>query len=421
MSRRLVVVRGPDQGRVFPLPEADSLLLGRSKATETRLSDPHVSRVHCEVHVEGDRVAVHDFDSGTGTFVNGVRVASQDLRPGDVLRIGATELRYEEETPAPPPGASSRPTVRGPTEVVLAARPGSRPVAPPLKQLQDLAGQALGGYRLRRVLGVGQVGVVFLAHDTKDDTLVALKVLKPDFARDQADVQRLVRGVMAGRKLVHPNLVTLYNAGSTGPYWWIAMELVEGESLGQLLGRLGPGKPLDWTQVLRVAVHVGRALAFAHGHGLVHRNVLPQNVLIRHADQAAKLGDLLLAREMEGTLGVEVSRPGELVGNLFYMPPERTPGTTAVDARTDLYGLGVTVYQALTGRLPFMAANLADLMAQIRAATPERPARFQPSVPAEFEGAVLRLLAKRPEERHPSAEDLVAELEQVARLEGVAI
>lgn len=417
MSRRLVVVRGPDQGRIFSLPEADSLLLGRSRATETRLSDPHVSRVHCEVHVEGDRVAVHDFDTAAGTFVNGVRVASQDLRPGDLLRIGATELRYEEEAPAP----ASQPTVRPPTEVVLAARPGARPMAPPLKQLQDLAGRALGGYHLRRVLGVGQVGVVFLAHDTKDDTLVALKVLKPDFARDPKAVQRFIRGIMAGRALVHPNLVTLYNAGNMGPYWWIAMELVEGESLGQLLQRLGPGRPLDWVQVLRVTVHVGRALAFAHGHQLAHRNVLPQNVLVRHADQVAKLGDLLLARELEGSSEVEVSRPGELVGNLYYMPPERTLGTTAVDARSDLYGLGVTAYQALTGRLPFTGASLAEVVARIREEPPERPARFQPAVPAEFEGAVLRLLAKRPEERHQTAEDLLAELEQVARLEGVAV
>jgi serine/threonine protein kinase len=409
MPRQLVVVRGPDQGRVFPLPAAESLLLGRSKATQTRLADPRVSRVHCEVHVDGDRVAVHDFDSIGGTFVNGQRVASQDLAPGDVIRIGDTELRYDADTPAAPPAAA-------PQDVFFAARPGGRPIAAPLKQLQNLAGQALGGYHLLRVLGVGQIGVVFQARDTKSDKVVALKVLKPDFAKDAQAMRRFLRGLMAARTLEHPNLVALHTAGSTGPYWWIAMELVEGQSLAELLRQQGPGTPLAWARVLRLAVYVGRALDFAHRHGLVHRNVVPDNVLIRGADQVAKLGDLLLARELETAFGAQVTRSGELVGNLYYMAPERTQGGTDVDARSDLYGLGVTVYHALTGRLPFTGGNLAEVVMKIRTAPPERPVKFQPSLPGTFEHAVLKLLAKRPEDRPQTAAELLAVLEQVAKL-----
>jgi serine/threonine protein kinase len=410
VPRQLVVVRGPDQGRVFPLPESDSLLLGRSKATETRLSDPRVSRVHCEVHVEGGTVSVHDFDSPGGTFVNGSRVASRELRPGDVVRLGDTELRFEDDTAARPAA-----------DVVFAGKPGARPMAPPLKELQSLVGQSLGGFELLRILGTGQIGVVFQARDTKDDKLVALKVLKPDFARDPKAVQRLIRGIMAGRTLEHPHLVTVYNAGCTGPYWWLSQELVEGESLAELLRRSGPGTPLFWTRVLRLGVHVGRALAFAHQHQIVHRNVLPENVLIRGADQVAKLGDLLLAREIEGAFGTDVTRPGELVGNVYYMSPERTLASGGVDSRSDLYSLGVLLYHALAGRLSFTGVNLAEVLQRIRTATPERPATFQPTLPAGFEQLVLRLLAKRPEDRPQAAAAVVAALEQVARAEGVAV
>jgi serine/threonine protein kinase len=408
MPRHLVVVRGPDRGRVFTLPESDSLLLGRSRATETRLTDPGVSRVHSEVHVDGGRVAVHDFGSAGGTFVNGTRVASQELHPGDVIRVGDTELRYEADVAAAPAPRA--------TDVLTAT-----PVAPPLQKVQELAGQALGNFRLQKVLGVGQVGVVFEALDAKDSKRVALKVFKPDFARDQKAMQRLIRGLRAMRTLSHPNLVTLYNAGSTGPYWWIAMELVEGQDLAQRLEWLGPGKPLDWPQALRVAVHVGRALAYAHRQQVVHRNVLPQNILIRAPDQVAKLGDLALARELEDAFGIGVTRTGELVGNVYYMAPERTQGPSSVDARSDLYSLGVTSYRALTGRLPFTGATLLEVVTRIRTATLERPGKFQPSLPAEFEGAVLRLLAKRPEDRYPTAEELLADLEKAARLEGVPV
>src|SRR5262249_47371366 len=153
MARRLVVLTGPDQGRAFTLPEADTLLLGRSKATETRLTDPHVSRVHCEVDAHGGSVAVHDFDSAGGTFVNGQRVQRQELHPGDVVRIGETELRFEDDAAE---AATLPPAPAGP-EFVFAGKPGGRPLPAALQRLQALAGQSLGRYQLQEVLGTGQV------------------------------------------------------------------------------------------------------------------------------------------------------------------------------------------------------------------------------------------------------------------------
>jgi serine/threonine-protein kinase len=283
-----------------------------------------------------------------------------------------------------------------------------------LQQLQALAGSNLGRYHLLRVLGIGQIGVVFQARDTHDPPgarrTVALKVLKPEFARDERAMQRFVRGLMAGRSFSHPHLVTLYNAGQTPPYWWIALEYVEGESLAQTLQKRGVARHLDWQDVLRVGTDVGRALAFAHGQGVVHRNVLPQNILIGREDRRAKLGDLLLAKVVEGELGPEVTREGELVGNVYYLAPERTSGRPDLDGRSDLWSLGVTLYLALTGRLPFTGISLTEVVNKVRTAEPEPIRKYQPEVPDPLQHAVMRLLAKQPEDRFQTADEVVAEL-----------
>jgi serine/threonine-protein kinase len=290
-----------------------------------------------------------------------------------------------------------------------------------LQQLQALAGSTLGRYHLLRVLGIGQIGVVFQARDTQAARTVALKVLKPDFAADERAMQRFVRGLMAGRSFNHPHIVTLYNAGQTPPYWWIALEYVEGQSLAQMLQKRGVARPLDWQEVLRVGVHVGRALAFAHGQGVVHRNVLPQNILVGRDDRVAKLGDLLLAKVIEGELGPEVTREGELVGNVYYLAPERTARGTDLDGRSDLWGLGVTLYLTLTGRLPFTGISLAEVVEKARTATPEPIRKHQPEVPDPFQRSVARLLAKRPEDRYQTADEVVAELERLAGQHAVAV
>src|SRR6516164_4443732 len=164
----LVVIAGPDKGRTFELKPAEALRVGRSQSTPTRLSDPHVSRVHCEVRLDGGRVTLTDSKSAAGTFVNGQRVAEQVLKPGDVIRIGETQLRLE--------GAAS--------EEPATVLPTGRAAAGPGKQLADLEGQTLAHYHLNRVLATGQTGLVFLARDVKKDMVVALKVLKPEISQN---------------------------------------------------------------------------------------------------------------------------------------------------------------------------------------------------------------------------------------------
>jgi serine/threonine protein kinase len=406
MLRQLLVVAGPDKNRQFPVTEAEVVLIGRSKATATRLSDPHVSRVHCRVQVEGDQVVVTDNDSAGGTFVNGKRVSQQVLQPGDVIRIGETQLRLvcdsEEETTHLPAGAAKAPEPAG-------------------ERLGELVGKKVSHFEVASVLAKGRTGMIFKAHDTEQDTDVALKVLWPEFSRSDEGVQRFIRAMKTVLPLRHPNLVALYGAGKTGGYCWMAMEYVEGESLTRVIERIGTAGMLDWRQSLRVAIHVGRALDFAYQHQIIHRNVTPTNILLRSSDKVAKLGDLMLAKAMEGTLAEQITRPGELLGEVAYMSPERTRGTADVDARSDIYSLGATVYALLTGRPPFEGGTLVETIAMIRQNEPVKPKKYQLAIPDLFEGTVLTMLAKRPQDRFQTPAELLKELERVARFQGVTV
>jgi serine/threonine protein kinase len=409
MPRLLEVIAGPDKGRSFELKPGETLLLGRSQATQTRLADPRVSRVHCEVQVEGDRVTLHDSNSAAGTYVNGQRVTQQALKPGDVIQVGDTQVRYDDGT------ASEQGTLAPGAPGQAKAPAGSA------ESLAALAGQPLAHFEIGQAVARGQSGIVFRAKDTKDGKAVALKVLQPEFSKNEDEMQRFIRAIKTMLPLRHANLVTLYGAGKTGPYCWVAMEFVEGESLTQVIQRIGVAGMLDWRHALRAATHIARALEYAHGQHIIHRNVAPPNILIQSGDKVAKLGDLMLAKALEGVMAQQITRPGELVGDVNYMSPERTRSSTEIDGRSDVYSLGATVYALLTGRPPFADVSLVETISKIRKAEPEKPKKFQMSIPDLFEGTVLKMLAKRPEDRYQTATELLADLERVAKFQGVTV
>jgi serine/threonine protein kinase len=389
MSLQLLVIAGPDKGKSFLLQAGPDLMLGRSPHAYYQISDQRASRNHCQLLRDGDQVTVICYASGT--LVNGTPVKEQSLKPGDVLQVGDTQLRFQA---------------------------GDRP---PDAKLESLSGHPLSHYSLGPVIGKGSSGVVFHATDTKDNRPVALKVLSPEFTHDEEDVQRFVRAMKTMLPLRHPNLVTLYGAGKNGPYCWMAMEYVAGENMTEVIGRIGAGGMLDWRYALKVAVHVARALDYAHGHHIIHRNVTPKNILLEAPTKTVKLGDLMLAKALEGSQAQKITKPGEVEGDVAYISPERTHGTDDVDGRSDLYGLGATVYALLTGRPPFTGATLVEKITHIRQTEPEKPTKFQTSIPSRFEGVVLKLLAKDPDDRYPTAGDLLAELGRVGKPQGVTV
>jgi serine/threonine-protein kinase len=197
------------------------------------------------------------------------------------------------------------------------------------------------------------------------------------------------------------------------------MEYIAGENLMQLIDRMGVVGMLDWKNVFKVAVQVARALSYAHEHQIIHRNVTPTNILRDAATKDVKLGDLMLSKAMEGTMAQPITRPGELVGDVAYMSPERTRGTTDIDHRSDLYGLGATLYALLTSHAPFEGASLVEKITKIRQEPPAKPTKYQLAIPHPFEQIIMKLLEKRPEDRYASAEELLVDLERVGKLHGL--
>jgi serine/threonine protein kinase len=415
MSLQLLVVAGIDQdkGRVFTLQAGAEQMIGRSQTALYRLSDPRVSRGHAQILLEGDQATVICNAGSGGTFVNNAKVTRQVLKLGDVIQVGDTRLRLQMGD--------------FPLDVALgAAGQGAAPgVAaaglPRVDQLAGLSGTTLSHYDIGPVIGTGNTCVVFHATDTHDNRSVALKVLQPEFSKDEEEMQRFIRAMKTMLPLRHPNLVALYAAGKTGPYCWVAMEYVAGENMQQVISRIGVAGMLDWRYGFRVAVHVGRALEYAHAENILHRNVTPTNILLQATDKVVKLGDLLLAKALEGTLAQQITRPGELIGDVAYMSPERTRGTQDLDGRSDLYGLGATVYALLTGKPPFTGATLVEKITRIRQSEPEKPTKFQMCIPHRFEGVVLKLLAKHPEQRYQTAKEMLKDLAKVGKIQGIEV
>jgi serine/threonine protein kinase len=413
MIPQLHITSGPDKGRCFPLVIGETLQVGRSQSTGTRLTDPTVSRVHCAIEWDGKRVVVINISS-SGTFVNGQTVAQQDLKPGDVVRVGNTELALRLPT-------DEATTVTGGERAAPAPGGPLAPVPVGAGQVSALLGKTLAQYVLEQIIAKGASGVVFKARDTEGGAAVAVKVLEPEFARHEEEMQRFIRAMRTVLPLRHPNLVPLLKAGKTGAFCWVAMEYVEGESMTQVIKRVGVAGMLDWRYGYRVAVHIARALAYAHAQSIIHRNVTPQNILWRAADKTALLGDLMLAKALEGTMAQQITKPGELVGDVGYMSPERTRGAGEVDGRSDLYGLGATVYALIAGRPPFGSGSMIELVTRIRTTEPEKPRKYQMAIPDMFQGTVMRLLAKRPDERFQTAEELLSDLERVGMFAGVTV
>lgn len=406
---QVVVISGPDQGRKFPLVDGQTLHIGRGQESETQLTDPHASRTHCQIEVDGNQIVVIDNGSAAGTLVNNENVTRKELQPGDVIRVGQTEFRFELD--------DSTAT----TTVVTTGEADSRPKPMSHDNVRSLIGTVIHHYHIEKELAQGTTGLIFLAKHTETDRPLALKVLWPEISQNEEEMQRFIRAMKTMLPIQHPNIIRIYNAGKTGKNCWVAMEYVEGESLTQVIERIGTAGMLDWRTAFQVAVHIARALEAAFEQQIIHRNITPQNIMLRTSDKVSKLGDLMLAKAMEGTQAEQITQPGQLIGDLAYMSPERTRGASDADCRSDIYSLGATVYALLTGRPPFEGHSLPELISKIRQEEPVKPKQFQLSIADLFEGAVLRMLAKRSEDRYQTPTDLLTDLERIGKFQGMTI
>jgi serine/threonine protein kinase len=278
-----------------------------------------------------------------------------------------------------------------------------------------MIGDTLGPYELTEVIGKGASGVVFKAKDIEKDTVAAVKVLSPQATSNDEQRQRFVRAMKTMLPIRDDRIVRLYKAGKKGPYCWAAMEYIEGENLSQLIKRIGIEDMLDWKEVWRVAIDIARALDTGHKNKIIHRNVTPTNILRRKSDGACLLGDLMLAKALEGKLAIDVTSAGQILGDILYLSPERALGGSEVDTRSDLYGLGAACYALLTGRPPVSGTSTTDMVKNIRDEVPKAPKSFQLSVNDLFQDVIMTLLQKDPADRIQTPAKLIKELLRIGK------
>ena len=274
-----------------------------------------------------------------------------------------------------------------------------------------LVGRTVSHYEVLSLLGAGGMGEVYLARDPRLDRTVALKILPDELAADPDRMQRFTREAKAASALNHPNVATIYDVGESDGISFIVMEHVEGETL---LARIG--RRLTPPEVVDIAVQAADALDLAHAKGITHRDIKPANLMLTHRGHVKVLdfGVAKVARGEEGSPSGDwtvepVTAVGSVVGSGPYMSPEQIVGGD-VDSRSDVFSLGVVIYQMATGQLPFSGSTRAEMMDRILHAAPETMMRLNPDTPPELERITLKCLEKRTDGRYQSARELLTDL-----------
>ncbi|HOX08293.1 MAG TPA: serine/threonine-protein kinase [Planctomycetota bacterium] len=273
----------------------------------------------------------------------------------------------------------------------------------------QLPGRTVGGCRVERQLGAGGMGVVFEARHLALDKRVALKLLAPHLAADQSFVKRFVTEARLAAQVEHPNIVQVLNVGQDGAVYFIVMQFIEGRSLAEIL-RGGPLPPRD---AAKIALQAARGLAAAHARGIIHRDVKPENILI-DGGGVARIVDMGLSKNLgapsDGADTAALTAPGVAMGTPNYISPEQATEARAADARADIYSLGATLFHALAGAPPFAGPSAIAIINQHINTPLVPPSSRRPEVPPELDALVARMMAKNPDERIQTMDEVVTAL-----------
>jgi serine/threonine protein kinase len=278
-------------------------------------------------------------------------------------------------------------------------------LAPP--QGPDEIGR-LGPYRVLKVLGMGGMGIVFQAEDPTLKRMVALKAMKPAMAEAPENRQRFVREAQLTAAIEHDHIVTIYQVGEDRGVPYLAMKLLQGQSLEDRLREEGGW--LQLPEVLRIGKEIAEGLAAAHDRDLIHRDIKPANIWLEEGKDRVKIVDFGLARAAGGD--ARLTQTGAVMGTPQYMAPEQANGE-AVDYRCDLFSLGSVLYRLSTGQLPFKGKDTMSTLMALASKTPEPPRDIDPGLPVAFSDLIMHLLAKDPDDRPKSAQDVLHSLEEV--------
>src|ERR1700730_1508640 len=292
--------------------------------------------------------------------------------------------------------------------------PTARPAVPTQIEAPTLSsGTRFGRYDILCPLGAGGMGEVYRARDTRLGRDLAIKILSRKLSAGKQDLQRFEREACSASALNHPNIVTIFELGQVDTTYYIAMELVEGELLRDMLS----GGPIPLQKAIPIAAQTADGLAKAHEAGVVHRDLKPENLMVSR-DGFVKILDFGLAKLVSpninqlldaGTLGASQTLPGTVLGTVEYMSPEQASGLP-LDFRSDQFSFGSVLYEMVTGKRSFQRRSNAETLAAILRDNPEPVASLNPQAPAPLCWVIERCLAKNPKERYASTRDLARDL-----------
>ena len=271
---------------------------------------------------------------------------------------------------------------------------------------EHLVGRTVGKYTIDSLIGEGAFAWVFKGHETAGDTPIALKVLRPRYAGDPEFEKRFRNEFTIASEVRHPNIVRILEVGQEDETTYFAMDY-HPETLGERLEKSGP---LAEVEVVELARCVASALAFAHDAGVIHRDIKVDNVLLA-ADGRAVIADFGIAKTVSGY--ASATGQNMTIGTPHYVSPEQAQGQK-LDGRSDLYALGVTLYKALTDKVPFTSTDWFELARMHVEDPPEPPSVKRPDISSRLERIILRLLAKHPDDRYESAAALLKELDEIS-------
>lgn len=275
-----------------------------------------------------------------------------------------------------------------------------------------MAIQKLGRYEIKLKLGHGTMGTVYKAVDPVIERTVAIKVINLDLQKDEVEdfEERFYREAKSAGRLNHPNIVTIYDAGETESVAYIAMEYLEGQSLREVLKS---GTTMSYDRISEIGAQIADGLAYAQQHGIVHRDIKPANIMITKTGHV-KITDFGIAHLPSGAK----TQTGTILGSPKYMSPEQIVGKT-VDGRSDIFSLGIVLYEMLTGKTPFDGDSISTIMYRILNETPADIIKINKQIPLAFDFIISKALAKLPENRYQNANDLAQDLRHYATLSPV--